>query len=178
MKKTSVPARDFGQFIFSDFEFIFSKIVFGIVVVVVFVTIFTGRRAGKRITFIHPVANNSTTRTSFILFYFIMMAGETQSFIFPTIFVNESVIINSQSIPSFAVEFTVVKKNVIFITVVIIHSMEHGVIYSVNRGDIKTDKSFMHFIIENVIEKCFRDLIIDIHFPRFQQLFFETRNEN
>ena len=45
--------------------------------------------------------------------------------------------------------------------------MEHGVIYNVNRRDKKTDKSFMHFIIENVVKKCFCDLIVEIYFSRF-----------
>ena len=30
----------------------------------------------------------------------------------------------------------------------------------------------MHLVIENVIEKRFRDLIIEIHSPRFQQFVF------
>ena len=55
--------------------------------------------------------------------------------------------------------------------------MEHGVIYNVNRGDKKTDEGFMHLIIENVIEKCFRDLIIEICPPRFQ-LFFSNHEMN
>ena len=55
--------------------------------------------------------------------------------------------------------------------------MEHGAIYNVNRGDKKTDGSFMHFITENFVEKCFRDLIIEIHPPRFQ-LFFSKPEMN
>ena len=42
--------------------------------------------------------------------------------------------------------------------------MEHGAICNMNRGVKKTDYGFMHFIIENVVEKSFRDLIIEIHF--------------
>ena len=55
--------------------------------------------------------------------------------------------------------------------------MEHILIYSVRRGDKKADEGFMHFIIESVVQKCFRDLIAEIHPPRFQHFFFETRNE-
>ena len=51
--------------------------------------------------------------------------------------------------------------------------MEHGVICNVNREDKKTDENFMHFIIE----KCFRDLIIEIH-PRRFQLFFSKPEMN
>ena len=48
-EKISVPARDFGQkFFFSDSEWIFSMVVFGIVVAVT-VAVTTGRRAGKKI---------------------------------------------------------------------------------------------------------------------------------
>ena len=45
--------------------------------------------------------------------------------------------------------------------------MEHGAIYSVNCVGKKTDGGFMHFIIENIVKKCFRDLVIAIHRPRF-----------
>ena len=43
--------------------------------------------------------------------------------------------------------------------------MEHGGIRSVRCGDKKTDESFMHLIIENVVQKCLRDLIVEIHPP-------------
>ena len=51
--------------------------------------------------------------------------------------------------------------------------MEHGAICNVNCGDKKTDESIIHFVIENVVKKCFRDLIVNIHPPRFQ-LFFRN----
>ena len=55
--------------------------------------------------------------------------------------------------------------------------MEHGAIRSVRCGDKKADEGFMHLIIEGVVQKCFRDLIAEIHPPRFQHFLFEARNE-
>ena len=52
--------------------------------------------------------------------------------------------------------------------------MEHDVICNVSRGDKKTDENFMHLVIEGVIEKPFRDLIVKIHPPRFQHFFFRN----
>ena len=49
--------------------------------------------------------------------------------------------------------------------------MEHGAIRSVRCGDKKADEGFMHLIIEEVVQKCLRDLIAEIHPPRFQHIF-------
>ena len=55
--------------------------------------------------------------------------------------------------------------------------MEHDAIRSVRCGDKNTDEGFMHLVIESVVQKCLRDLIVEMHPPRFQHLLFETRNE-
>ena len=52
--------------------------------------------------------------------------------------------------------------------------MEHGMICNIDPVDKKIDESFMHFVIKNVVEKRFRDLIVEIHPPRFQQFFFRN----
>ena len=43
--------------------------------------------------------------------------------------------------------------------------MEHDVISILNRGDKKADESFMYFIIENVVKKCFRNLMLKFIAP-------------
>ena len=87
-------------------------VIFGIVVIVT-VTVTTGRRAGKKI---HLFILWPMVPQRIYIFY----DGRKTPFFFLTIFVNELVIINSQSITSFVVKFTVVKKIVTFITVVVI----------------------------------------------------------
>ena len=49
--------------------------------------------------------------------------------------------------------------------------MEHGIICNVNCGDKKTDEIFMHSVIEKIVKKHFRDLIVKSIPPVFNFFF-------
>ena len=93
-------------------------VVGGITVVVVTVTTATGRRANKKIYIftLWPIIPQR------IQGFFLMMSGKPHFVFRFTIFVTELVMVNSKSISSFVVEFTVVKLPVTFITVVVVPS--------------------------------------------------------
>ena len=112
-EKASVFARDFGQeLFFSDSEWTFSMVVFGIVVVVV-VAVVTGRRVKKKMHLFTLWPTILQWKQAFFILS-SMMAGETHfafffSANFLAIFAAELVTVSSQSITSSVVESTIIK---------------------------------------------------------------------
>ena len=94
--------------------------VFGIFVVVVVAAATTGRRAGKKGHLFTLWPTIPQRKHALFFFFSVMMAGGTHFAFCPTIFVDELVTVNSQSISSFVMEFTVVKKIVIRVTIVVV----------------------------------------------------------
>ena len=127
-EKASAPPRDFGQELFF-FRFWMDF----------FDGRFWNRRRRRRCrrprpsckekgTFIYPVANYTTAKTG--PFFSFMMAGKIYfafrlSAGFFAVLVAELVIlVNSQSISSFVVEFTIIKLPITFITIVVVPSFD------------------------------------------------------
>ena len=144
----------------------------------------------KKNTFIHFVANNSTTKTNPFFLFSFMMAQKTHftfrlSVGFFAVFVIELVtMFRSQFISSFVVESTVVKFPVTFTTVVVVPYFTRKISnwlfipwfmvqYTIYIAGIKKPmKTLCISLFKNVIEKRFRDLLIEI--PPVSNNFFRS----